>query len=657
MVSYDDESSDFLNYQYLELSKIATLKFQKSLPHLPIPKLEETIDRYLSALKPIIHKGEQYNRTVEIATKFRDGEGKKLQQALIQKDRANKHTSYISEYWFDMYLSSRLPLVLNFAPFMAFKDDPDPYYMNLSIRATNMIISALRFRRSLEDNVLSPEIYHMNPSKSDTEAYQNVMAVTPESSATYVSYAMKAFPLDMSQYSSLFSSTRIPKKGKDELVKFKDSRHIVIIKKGQFYAVEVLDSNGNIRPPEVIYTCISHLANLEPDSTCDSITAYSTDNREVWAINREKLIESSPLNRRSLSLIDSALFTVSFDELAFDPDTEQESAAHNYLHGNSTKQKDLPCNRWFDKSFGLIFDLKAHVAMTFEHSWGDGVAVLRAFNDIYKDSTRRRFVGPNTQLTTLDEPLISHLDFELTPELRDGLINADTAWREATSTLDLHYAIRHDISREYFKKKKVSPDAMFQLSFQMAFYKLFNTFATTYESCSTAAFKKGRTEVVRAATSETSETAKAFVAKSKSKAQLRKLLDTCSKKHSQLTKEAAMGKGFDRHLFALKKMAEEKDANNLPQFFLDKSYSDANHFTLSTSSLYGSYFSGGGFAPVVEDGFGIGYGYVDKSLGLLCSSYRKYRDGEKFVKAIVESLQEIRDVLDFDQPFSSTSQL
>lgn len=656
MVSYDDESaSDFIKYQYLENSKIPTFKFQKSLPHLPIPKLEETIDKYLSALKPIIHSEEQYKNTVEIATKFRDGEGKKLNQSLIQKDKANKQTSYISEYWFDMYLSSRLPLVLNFAPFMAFKDDPDPKYMNLPIRATNMVISALRFRRSLEDNVLSPEIYHMNPSKSDTEAYQNVMAVTPESSATYVSYAMKAFPLDMSQYKSLFSSTRIPQKGKDQLVKFNDSRHIVVIKRGQFYAVEVLDAKGNIRPPKQIYTCLSHLANLESEQS-ESITVYSTDDRDNWAINRQKLLDASPLNRRSISLIDSALFTVSFDDLAFDPDTEQEQAAHNYLHGNSCKQNNLPCNRWFDKSFGLIFDSLAHVAITFEHSWGDGVAVLRLFNDIYKDSTRRRFVGPKSQLATLDPSLISHLDFELTPDLRDQLYKVDSIWREATSNLDLHYAIRDDISREYFKKKKVSPDSMFQLSFQMAYYKLFNTFATTYESCSTAAFKKGRTEVVRSATNETSETAKAFVSKSKSKSELRQLLDACSKKHSQLTKDAAMGKGFDRHLFALRKIAEEKDAKNMPKFFTDKSYLDANHFIISTSSLYGSYFSGGGFAPVVHDGFGIGYGYVDSSLGLLCSSYNKKRDGKKFVGAVIESLKEIRDVLDFDQ-FSSTSQL
>ena len=32
--------------------------------------------------------------------------------------------------------------------------------------------------------------------------------------------------------------------GKDELVSFKNSRHILVLYKGQFYTFDVLDSNG-----------------------------------------------------------------------------------------------------------------------------------------------------------------------------------------------------------------------------------------------------------------------------------------------------------------------------------------------------------------------------------------------------------------------------
>lgn len=39
------------------------------------------------------------------------------------QDKQNKHTSYISKPWFDMYLSDRKSLVLHYNPFIAFKLD------------------------------------------------------------------------------------------------------------------------------------------------------------------------------------------------------------------------------------------------------------------------------------------------------------------------------------------------------------------------------------------------------------------------------------------------------------------------------------------------------------------------------------------------------
>ena len=47
-----------------------------------------------------------------------------LQVELVLKDKQNKHTSYISKPWFDMYLADRRSITLNFNPFIVFKDDP-----------------------------------------------------------------------------------------------------------------------------------------------------------------------------------------------------------------------------------------------------------------------------------------------------------------------------------------------------------------------------------------------------------------------------------------------------------------------------------------------------------------------------------------------------
>jgi carnitine O-palmitoyltransferase 2 len=45
-------------YNFLQNSIIPTLHFQKSLTKLKIPKLEDTFNRYLTALKPILSEDE-----------------------------------------------------------------------------------------------------------------------------------------------------------------------------------------------------------------------------------------------------------------------------------------------------------------------------------------------------------------------------------------------------------------------------------------------------------------------------------------------------------------------------------------------------------------------------------------------------------------------
>lgn len=77
----------------------------------------------------------------------------------------------------------------------------------------------------------------------------------------------------------------------------------------------------------------------------------------------------------------------------------------------------------------------------------------------------------------------------------------------------------------------------------------------TYESCSTATFKHGRTETVRPCTMQTKAFTKAVTSSSDkhSLAELRSMIVDCSLMHGQLIKEATMGdKRFDFNLINLK---------------------------------------------------------------------------------------------------------
>jgi len=187
---------------------------------------------------------EQYRQTKTIVEDFmrEGGEGEALNRRLTLRDSENKHTSYIAGPWYDMYLSSRDPLVLNYNPFMAFKDDKRT--KDQADRAANFIRSAVRFRASLLDNKLEPEIYHLNPERSDTQRFRNIIRFVPSTFSWYGAYLVKAFPLDMSQYSRLFNSTRIPQPHSDELVSLGNQRHVVVMRNGHFYIFNAVQPNG-----------------------------------------------------------------------------------------------------------------------------------------------------------------------------------------------------------------------------------------------------------------------------------------------------------------------------------------------------------------------------------------------------------------------------
>lgn len=165
----------------------------------------------------------------------------------------------------------------------------------------------------------------------------------------------------------------------------------------------------------------------------------------------------------------------------------------------------------------------------------------------------------------------------------------------------------------------------------------------TYESCSTAAFKYGRTETIRSATLQTKKFAEVFTRNLyKSNDELIALLKECTSVHNQLTKEAAMGQGFDRHLFAMRYFAS-KNGVKIPELYLDNAYKLINHNILSTSTLAHKSILTGGFAPVVPDGYGVGYRILDDSLGACISSYPT-RDADQFVDCSVKIFQKLYEI-------------
>uniref|UniRef100_A0AAV2L0M2 Carnitine O-palmitoyltransferase 2, mitochondrial n=1 Tax=Knipowitschia caucasica TaxID=637954 RepID=A0AAV2L0M2_KNICA len=609
------------------------MHYQKSLPRLPVPKLEDTMKRYLAAQRPLLDDN-QFRNTEKIAEDFKNGVGKQLHEQLVAQDKQNKHTSYISAPWFDMYLSARDSVVLNFNPFMSFNPDPKPEYNEQLLRSTNMVCSAVRFMKTLRAGILEPEVFHLNPAKSDTDQFKRFIRWVPSSLSWYGAYMVNAYPLDMSQYFRLFNSSRLPKLGRDELFTDEKGRHLLVMRKGNLYAFDIVGQDGNLVKPAEIHSHLKYILSDETPACSSPIGVLTSENRDVWAGLREKLVANG--NGGVLQTVDSALFCLSLDDEVM---KDHIHTSHNMLHGDG-------CNRWYDKSFSIIIAKDGNAAINFEHSWGDGVAVLRFQNEVFKDTTQKPLVNPGSSPASVDSSTaVQRLHFNLNSELESGIQKAKENFDAAISKLTIDAMEFKMGGKEQLKKSKLSPDAIAQLAFQMGFLRQYGQTVATYESCSTAAFKHGRTETIRPATVHTKRCAHAFVCEpgKHSVEELKAMLHECSKYHGQLTKEAAMGQGFDRHLFALRYLANSQ-GEPLHSLYSDPAYISINHNILSTSTLTSPAVNLGGFAPVVPDGFGVGYGVHDDWIGCNVSSYPS-RNVHEFLQCVHKSLEDIFTVV------------
>lgn len=315
--------------QFIQRSKIPTMHFQKSLPRLPIPKLELTCERYLAAQRPLLID-EAYQKTEFNVNQFKGTVGKMLQDMLKNYDKQNKHTSYISNYWFDMYLRDRKPIPINYNPFLVLHKDPKPEMNNQLIKATNMIVSSLRFYKSLKDEILEPDVFHINPKKSDTALFRRICSAIPESFSWYVAYLYKAYPLDMSQYKNLFNSTRIPETDKDRISSKPFSRHITVQYQGHFYAFQVLDDSYDILPAYQIMARLKFILDEKIPKCEFPVGIFTTMDRNKWATLRHALADNG--NDQSLKLIDTAIFNVCLDDA--DLKDDPYAVARNFLHGD-----------------------------------------------------------------------------------------------------------------------------------------------------------------------------------------------------------------------------------------------------------------------------------------------------------------------------------
>jgi len=232
-----------------------TLAYQDKLPKLPIPPLEETCNRYLRALEALQDE-KDHELTKAAVQEFLETDGPKLHEML--KEYAQDKDSYIEEFWYESYLSHSDPVVLALNPFFVLENDPTPDRGSQLPRAASLVVSSLGFIHDLRAGILEPDV-------------------------------VRGTPLDMDQYSRLFGTSRIPTDRGCRMEVHSESRHIVVLRRGQFYWFDVLDENNLpvLTEREVLRNLQAIITDADKTDQSQAargaIGVLSTENRKVWS--------------------------------------------------------------------------------------------------------------------------------------------------------------------------------------------------------------------------------------------------------------------------------------------------------------------------------------------------------------------------------------
>ncbi|XP_053307216.1 choline O-acetyltransferase [Spea bombifrons] len=605
----------------LEKAAAKSCDDSESLPKLPVPPLQQTMDMYLRCMKHLVTE-EQYKKSKTNVEKFMmpGGVGEMLQQKLLEK--REKTENWIHQYWLDdMYLHNRLPLPVNSSPAVIF-----------SRHNFQDVNDHLRFTANLISGVL------------DYKTLLDLRALPMD----YARGQLSGQPMCMKQYYGLFSSYRLPGGTKDTLVAQESSvmpepEHIIVACNNQFFVLDVVINFRRLSDGDLFTQLLKIVRMAEnEDERLPPIGLLTSDGRYEWSKAREMLMKDST-NRDSLDMIERCMCLVCLDAPT-GMELNDTNRALQLLHGGGYDKNGA--NRWYDKPMQFVVGRDGVCGTICEHSPFDGIVLVQCTEHLlkYMKSSPKKLVRADS---VSELPAPRRLRWKCSPEIQGHLASSAEKLQRIVNNLDFTVYKFKNYGKEFIKKQRMSPDAYIQVSLQLAFYRCHRKLVPTYESASIRRFQMGRVDNIRSSTAEALTFVKAMVDGRTAVPESEKMqyLRDAIQAQTNYTILAITGMAIDNHLLALRELAREH-CEEMPDLFTDETYLSSNRFVLSTSQVPTTMEMFCCYGPVVPNGYGSCYNPQPEHILFCISSFRECKETSStmFAKAVEESLIAMADL-------------
>ncbi|XP_041825150.1 carnitine O-acetyltransferase-like [Melanotaenia boesemani] len=591
------------------------LTHQRGLPCLPVPPLQQTCERYITALEPMV-EADELMHTKQLLEEFKkaSGLGERLQKGL--EKRAHGTENWLSEWWVQVaYLEYRMPVVVHSSPGlvlprMDFSDKQGQIRF-----AAKLIAGVLDFKTMIDNETLPVEY-------------------------------LGGKPLCMNQYYEVLSSCRIPGLKKDSVVNHAKSsnppRHITVVHNFQFFQLEVYNSNGTPLTADQLLVQLEKICSASSETEAEPVGILTTQHRDCWGKAYLRLV-SDKTNKESVGAIQRSIFTLCLDgampQVA--DETYRSRAAIQMLHGGGIRGNSG--NRWFDKTLQFIIGEDGTCGANYEHAPAEGPPIVALIDHVVEYTRKSEAV----QAAMASLPTPRRLQFNITAEIKKDIEEAKVSMNKLAQDLDMKVIVFGHFGKNVPKAYKMSPDAFIQMALQLAYYRMYQRCCATYESASLRMYRLGRTDTIRSTSSASASFVKAFDDPSKQSSEKVDLMEKAVKAHRSYTNMAISGQAIDRHLLGLKMQAVEEKLS-VPAIFKDPAYAKALHYQLSTSQVPSQTDCVMCFGPVVPNGYGVCYNPMNDHINFAVSSFNSCKETNAglLAQAVEDALLDMRTLLD-----------
>ncbi|KAM0332713.1 hypothetical protein ACHAPQ_005672 [Fusarium lateritium] len=575
----------------------------KDLPRYPLVDLDEAVKDLLNSVGHFSHTRDEYTELSRKAHALAapGSLGRRLYNKLRVKADDPNVESWIADLLLKaLHLKRRYPL----APFGNFLgthfDSPTPHTQ--AERAALLTTALYDFKADRDAHRLEPDFLGTRANCGHSLSW-------------------------------LFNAVREPNVDCDKMMRYPDNEYVAVLRRGHLFKVQLKQGDMTISY-DVLKATYQAIVDLDLKDSCWA-GMLTTDNRDSWGLNRQKLLSLDSENAVYFETIEASVFVMCLDDDS--PITRADRVRSGYI-GDSF-------NRWHDKCAQIIVTANGRSATIFEHSMIDLMTVSQLSQRLQSAITtfdpKNDAVG-NGSIAT-DPVTLQEIPLVTTEDIDNRIETLRHDYLAITSTKQYIPHLVNSFGKSLLLSHSAPIKASVDLTIQLASRLYFGYLPASWETVSTAHFHLGRPEIVQVVLKSVMEFCDAALDDAVPRSEVRaKLLQAARECNAQIAK-GTEGRNYFRLMDVIEVMSQDQKDEEVPELFSDPVWKRGYPQLIMQTMVETKLAEDPGFTMPDPESVWMNYTVFDDSLEVCFVSPAKSAD--RFAAALDRAAEIVKNII------------